>query len=230
VAVPDVHPLTEVRTSLPTILRSFRDRGPAAMPIVFGRFAKPEGVLLPWVVFERLVDAAFAAEELVHAAEWSRRLRHPAGPAATGPGEIAALLGVGAVALPTTRRGPSTSGYALRQWPSFADDVLRLERAPADTRQALADSIAALSLGHLRTRPAAVAEDRPELSDLQRSVVSSDVDGVPLAITMTAPRSLEATGSDGGSGADDDRPVVDLIACTPLGGLTKFLPPARSGA
>lgn len=53
----DVVPTTEARDALPRTLTRFREQGLLAEPMVFGGHRKPEGVVLPFALFERLLPA-----------------------------------------------------------------------------------------------------------------------------------------------------------------------------
>lgn len=48
---------TEARTALSQVLASFRERGAAAEPLVFGDHRRPEGVVLPYQVYVQIEDA-----------------------------------------------------------------------------------------------------------------------------------------------------------------------------
>ena len=52
-----VVPITEARSALPSTLTRFREQGLLAEPMVFGGHRKPEGVVLPYALFERLLPA-----------------------------------------------------------------------------------------------------------------------------------------------------------------------------
>ena len=53
----EVIPTSEARTALPSVLSGFRRDGVAAEPMIFGSHRKPEGVVLPYAMFERLLPA-----------------------------------------------------------------------------------------------------------------------------------------------------------------------------
>lgn len=53
----DIIPTTEARNALPRTLTRFREQGLLAEPLVFGGHRKPEGVVLPFEMFERLLPA-----------------------------------------------------------------------------------------------------------------------------------------------------------------------------
>ena len=72
--VIQVHPLSEVRQRLSSILARFRLEGAAAEPVAFGSHRKPEAILLPYEVYERYealsrqharLDSALAAAQSV---------------------------------------------------------------------------------------------------------------------------------------------------------------------
>jgi hypothetical protein len=54
-ALPEIASTSEVRERLPAIARAFRERGAAAAPVCFGSHRKPEAVILPAALFERLL-------------------------------------------------------------------------------------------------------------------------------------------------------------------------------
>lgn len=83
-----VLPTSEARLQLANTLRSFREKGAAAEPLVFGAQRRPEGVLIPFELFAELLPAI---EDL----EIARlvRERSAAGPAVP-LGEVAASLGL----------------------------------------------------------------------------------------------------------------------------------------
>lgn len=53
----EVVPTSEARSALPSTLTRFRAEGLLAEPMVFGGHRKPEGVVLPYELFERLLPA-----------------------------------------------------------------------------------------------------------------------------------------------------------------------------
>ncbi|MCL2780927.1 MAG: type II toxin-antitoxin system Phd/YefM family antitoxin [Actinomycetia bacterium] len=53
----EVLPISAARTRLSAAADRFREDGIAAEPIVFGSHRKPEGVVIPFALFERLGDA-----------------------------------------------------------------------------------------------------------------------------------------------------------------------------
>lgn len=53
----EVVPTSEARSALPSTLSRFREQGLLAEPMVFGGHRKPEGVVLPYELFERLLPA-----------------------------------------------------------------------------------------------------------------------------------------------------------------------------
>jgi PHD/YefM family antitoxin component YafN of YafNO toxin-antitoxin module len=55
-------PTTEARTELSRVLARFRQEGIAAVPVVFGDHRRPEGVLLPYELFERIEQAVEQAQ------------------------------------------------------------------------------------------------------------------------------------------------------------------------
>lgn len=54
-ALPEIASTSEVRERLPSIARTFRERGAAAAPVCFGSHRRPEAVILPAALFERLL-------------------------------------------------------------------------------------------------------------------------------------------------------------------------------
>lgn len=50
-----VLPSREIRTELPKALERFRAEGIAAQPIVFGAHRKPEAVVIPFELYDRLL-------------------------------------------------------------------------------------------------------------------------------------------------------------------------------
>ena len=50
-----VLPTNEARTALPKALARFRERGALAEPIVFGAQRRPEGVMIPFELYEELL-------------------------------------------------------------------------------------------------------------------------------------------------------------------------------
>ncbi len=51
----EVLPTSEVRAELSSTVLRFRKEGLTAAPVLFGSHRKPEGVLLPFSLFERLI-------------------------------------------------------------------------------------------------------------------------------------------------------------------------------
>lgn len=65
--VVEVLPTGEAREHLSETLRRFRDEGPTAEPLVFGVHRKPEGVVIPYGLYEHLtslIDDAAIVEEV----------------------------------------------------------------------------------------------------------------------------------------------------------------------
>ncbi len=69
-----VLPTTEARTQLPAAASRFRREGLTAEPIVFGNHRKPEGVMLPFALFEKLLPAI---EEVLLAETVRARIADP---------------------------------------------------------------------------------------------------------------------------------------------------------
>ena len=53
----EVVPTSEARANLSPTLDRFRHDGLVATPVIFGSHRKPEGVVLPYALFERLLPA-----------------------------------------------------------------------------------------------------------------------------------------------------------------------------
>lgn len=51
----EVLPTSEARTELSSTVMRFRKEGISAAPVLFGSHRKPEGVMLPFSLFERLI-------------------------------------------------------------------------------------------------------------------------------------------------------------------------------
>lgn len=65
--VRTVVPSAEARDRLPSYLKAFREEGQSAEPVVFGSHRKPEGVILSYERYERLIeflDELAASEEV----------------------------------------------------------------------------------------------------------------------------------------------------------------------
>ncbi len=70
----EVVPTSQARIALPSVLQGFRRDGVLAEPMIFGGHRKPEGVVLPYVLFERLLPAI---EEVLLAETVRARLAAP---------------------------------------------------------------------------------------------------------------------------------------------------------
>jgi hypothetical protein len=70
-----VLPTSQARAELSTAVARFRREGLSATPVVFGSHRKPEGVVLPFELFEQLVPAI---EDILLAATIRARLANPA--------------------------------------------------------------------------------------------------------------------------------------------------------
>ncbi len=70
-----VLPTSEARAVLSPTLDRFRREGVTAAPVVFGSHRKPEGVLLPYAMFERLLPVI---EDVLLAESVRQRLANPA--------------------------------------------------------------------------------------------------------------------------------------------------------
>jgi antitoxin StbD len=53
----EVLPTAEARDHLSETLRRFRTEGSSAAPVIFGPHRKPEAAVIPFALFERLMDA-----------------------------------------------------------------------------------------------------------------------------------------------------------------------------
>jgi len=51
----EVLPTSEARAELSSIVMRFRKEGISSAPVLFGSHRKPEGVMLPFSLFERLI-------------------------------------------------------------------------------------------------------------------------------------------------------------------------------
>src|SRR5674476_1357722 len=69
-----VLPTSQARAELSTAVARFRREGLSAAPVVFGSHRKPEGVVLPFELFEQLVPAI---EDILLAATIRARLANP---------------------------------------------------------------------------------------------------------------------------------------------------------
>ena len=72
-----VLPTSEARGELSHTLERFRQEGAAATPMVFGSHRKPEGVVIPFELFEQLVPVL---EDVVLAQLLRARLAEPGEP------------------------------------------------------------------------------------------------------------------------------------------------------
>ena len=70
-----VLPTSQARAELSTAVARFRREGLSAAPVVFGSHRKPEGVIVPFELFEQLVPAI---EDILLAATIRARLANPA--------------------------------------------------------------------------------------------------------------------------------------------------------
>jgi hypothetical protein len=73
--VIQVFPLADVRARLSGILARFRREGAAAEPVAFGSHRKPEAVLLPYEVYERLEALARQRERFDWAVSAARSVQ-----------------------------------------------------------------------------------------------------------------------------------------------------------
>ena len=53
----EILPTSEARSALPRTLNRFREQGMFAEPMIFGGHRRPEGVVLPYALFEQLLPA-----------------------------------------------------------------------------------------------------------------------------------------------------------------------------
>lgn len=52
-----VHTASDARTNLNSTLQRFRSEGVSSEPVVFGSHRRPEAVVVPWELYERLLPA-----------------------------------------------------------------------------------------------------------------------------------------------------------------------------
>jgi PHD/YefM family antitoxin component YafN of YafNO toxin-antitoxin module len=52
-----VHPVAELRASLSKVIANFREQGIFAEPLIFGSHRKPEGVVISYSLFEKIMPA-----------------------------------------------------------------------------------------------------------------------------------------------------------------------------
>ncbi|SEB94190.1 Antitoxin component YafN of the YafNO toxin-antitoxin module, PHD/YefM family [Paramicrobacterium humi] len=69
-----VHTTSDARSGLNSVLKRFREKGITAEPLVFGSHRKPEAVVVPFELFERLLPAL---EEVLLADKVRERLDDP---------------------------------------------------------------------------------------------------------------------------------------------------------
>lgn len=67
--IPHVETSADARAQLSSVLKRFRRDGAAAEPLIFGSHRKPEGVVIPYVLYERLVTILEDRELAVEARE-----------------------------------------------------------------------------------------------------------------------------------------------------------------
>jgi antitoxin StbD len=70
-----VLPTSQARAELSAAVARFRSEGVSSAPVVFGSHRKPEGVVLPFELFEQLIPAI---EDILLAATIRARLANPA--------------------------------------------------------------------------------------------------------------------------------------------------------
>ena len=70
-----VHTASDARSGLNSVLQRFRSEGVASEPLVFGSHRKPEAVVLPWELYERLLPAV---EDVLIAETVRARINDPA--------------------------------------------------------------------------------------------------------------------------------------------------------
>lgn len=69
-----VHTASDARAGLNSTLQRFRSDGVTAEPLVFGSHRKPEAVVLPWALYERLLPAV---EDILIAENVRARINDP---------------------------------------------------------------------------------------------------------------------------------------------------------
>jgi antitoxin StbD len=71
----EVLPTSQARAELSTAVARFRREGVSSAPVIFGSHRKPEGVVLPFELFEQLIPAI---EDILLAVTIRARLANPA--------------------------------------------------------------------------------------------------------------------------------------------------------
>lgn len=212
-----IHGLIETRTRLTAMLRTFRSRGPRGL-FAFGRHSRPEAVILPWPLFERLSDAAHALEDAARAAELDRRRRNPTGPGPVTLDRLAELLDCPVP--PPSGAGPGAGpggSRALVVWPTALDDLLRLaEEHPRSARSAIAHALVDLAHGRLTGAVLGTLPGQPRLDAYRRTVV-------PLADPARTDTAGAVTVVFGGAGEHPLAPAVELLAVLTAGPLVSAL-------
>ena len=66
-----VRPVSEARSELSRALERFRREGAAAEPVIFGAHRKPEAVVIPFALYEQLVQMPAARQRAAAAASAS---------------------------------------------------------------------------------------------------------------------------------------------------------------
>ena len=74
--LPHVVPSGEARNHLAEYLRAFREEGQAAKPVVFGSHRRPEGVILSYEMYLRLMDTV---DDVAIAQEVNERIAEDTG-------------------------------------------------------------------------------------------------------------------------------------------------------
>ena len=76
-ALRPVRPVSEARAQLSRALERFRREGTAAEPVIFGAHRKPEAVVIPFSLYEQLIEAPAARRRAAAAASASVRAELP---------------------------------------------------------------------------------------------------------------------------------------------------------
>ena len=87
----EVVPTSEARKNLSGILGELRKKGANADPVVFGSHRKPEGVMLSYLAYVKLLDLL---DDMAIAAEVTKRLSDGSEPIEIDPDDLARDLGI----------------------------------------------------------------------------------------------------------------------------------------
>ncbi len=207
-----IHGLVDTRTRLPTMLRVFRRYGPRGV-FAFGRHHRAEAVILPWLLFERLADAAHALEDAARASELDRRRRHPSGPTPLTLQGAAVALGAELPRLGRPGPGAPTKGYTLLAWPTAIDDLMRLaEEQSTGVRDAVANALVDVAMGRRPGVALSSLPGQPQLAGYRRVVVPLGGESASAVIVAF-----------GDPTTDPREPAVELLAVLTAGPLVSAL-------